>query len=176
MTARRTAADSPSNQAFLTVRVIFFALAFSPLTFALVAWLVTDGGRAPFVGDTSAGLYAWAGLTMGGFLVWRFAWGRAGELVRRIERGGAEEDAPHTVGALQSRLVLAWVGAEAAGIAGPLNFFLAGGDLLLFASLLFAALLHHVSRPRRAWYRDVAGVAALGSSTGEPEIGIAGER
>lgn len=168
MTERMTATGPTPEQAFLTARVIFFALAFSPLTFGVIAWFVVDGGLAAFVPDGSVGLYAWAGLTMGGFLLWRFAWGRARELLSRLERDRLEGDVPGTLGALQSRLLLAWVGAEAAGIAGAVALLLSGSDLLLFASLLFAGLLHHVSRPRRAWYSELAPPAGAGSFARTP--------
>ncbi len=149
----RSAVPATPEQAFLVARVIFFAIAFSPLLLGLAAWFVTDGGAAPFAPVGSAGLYAWAGLTVGGFLLWRFAWGGARRRLERIERGRPDEDAAAPL-RFQRQLILAWAGAEMAGIAGAVSLLLAGSDLLFLISLLFAGLLHHVSRPRRRWYAD----------------------
>lgn len=146
------------DQAALTARLIYFAIAVTPFLVAAMAWFYTGGGDAPMDGPAPHWFYLWGGTILGGAALWAVVRSRVLGLVERAGRPRPAE-AEASVAGLLTQLILAWAGAELVGLAGAFVFLLTGHVPLLLVSLALALLLLGTSRPRREWFRRVGGEA-----------------
>lgn len=135
-------------------RILFASIASSPPVFAAVMWLGV-GRTEPFTAPDVTAWIVWGLIGAGGLGVWLVFRGKAVTPMtewparrRRIEKFDA--------GILQTRLVIAWAGAEGVGLAGVVTYFFLGGTLgMLISSLAVSLLCLGLSAPREAWYREL---------------------
>lgn len=136
-------------------RVIFLALAASPLVLAGVLWLAH--GRAD-AASGPPGLVAWVfwgALSGTGLTAWWLFRRMALTPVAEWSRHRREER-DFTTAKLLTFLVIAWAGAEGVGFAGVLVYFFLGGSLAMLATSLAASVLcFGLSVPREAWFRTL---------------------
>lgn len=144
---------------YATARILFTAIALSPLLFVAVLWLFV--GRTELPGPP--GLEAWIvwGLLGGSGLVLCLLFRRR-TVAAMEERSRRERSAEgFTVSTLQGHLVIAWAGAEVVGFAGGIAYFFLDGSLTMLATALAASVLGFgLSAPRKAWYRTLEREAA----------------
>ena len=151
-----------SEARYATARILFTAIALSPLLFVAVVWLFV--GRSELPGPP--GLEAWLvwGLLGGGGVALCLLFRR--RAVAAMERWSRRERSEQgfTVATLQSHLVIAWAGAESVGLAGAIAYFFLDGSLAMLATALAASVLcFGLSAPRKAWYRTLEREEAAGT-------------
>lgn len=145
-------------------RILFASIASSPLVFAAAMWFVLDRTEPAAAPGLDAWI-VWGLIGAGGLVVWlvfrRKAVTPMTEWTARRRR--AEE---FDAAILQTRLVIAWGGAEGVGIAGVIAYFFLGGTLaMLVSSLAVSLFCLGLSAPREGWYRELereGGPAGIG--------------
>lgn len=136
-------------------RLLFASFGSSPLVFAAAMWFLL--GRPQPSAAPSPDAWIVLGLFgAGGLAVWIVFRGKAVTPMTEwsARRRRAEE---FDAAILQTRLVIAWAGAESVGLAGGVVYFFLDGTLaMLVASLAVYLLCFGLSAPREAWYRELA--------------------
>lgn len=135
-------------------RLLFASIASSPPFFAALLWLGV-GRTEPFAAPDVAAWIVWGLIGAGGLAVWLVFRGKAVTPMTEwpARRRRAEE---FDAAVLQTRLIVAWGGAEGVGLAGVVAYFFLGGTLaMLVSSLAVSLFCLGLSAPREAWYREL---------------------
>lgn len=150
-------ADRHGRQAEPTyekARLLFASITSSPPFFAAVMWLAV-GRTEPAAAPGLDAWVVWGLIGAGGLAVWLVFRGKAVTPMTEwpARRRRAEE---FDAAILQTRLVIAWAGAEGVGLAGVVAYFFLGGTLaMLVSSLAVSLFCFGLSAPREAWYGEL---------------------
>lgn len=118
-----------------------------------MAWFITDGGANRFGASGTVWWVVWGVLVLDGVVLWQIFRRKAVEPVTEwsLHRRRVEGFTPET---FQAYLVIAWSGAELAGIAGGLTFLFTGDLAQMVISLACSLICFRLSAPREEWFDD----------------------
>lgn len=137
-----------------TARVLYVSIALTPPLFAALLWLGVGRNASPAAPGIVRWM-VWGLIGVGGLAMWLVFRAKAVRpMTEWTARRRRSEDFDAAI--LQTRLIIAWGGAEGVGLAGVIVYFFLGGTLAMLVSSLVVSLLSlALTVPREGWYREL---------------------
>lgn len=146
--------DNGAHVVLRVARIIAASLPAGVAAFWAVAWVLTNGGAAPYSPeaiDAALAFRIWAVVALAGFAGALYFRGRALAVVESVGRDDRAALVGHA-GAVQSNLIIAWALLEAPALFAGVVFLLLGDRHVLLAALPLYLIGLGATYPRAEWF------------------------
>jgi F0F1-type ATP synthase membrane subunit c/vacuolar-type H+-ATPase subunit K len=141
-----------SNQLFLTMRVIHFALIASLLIYCFVIHMITGGDNPSIVNlDINPLIYAFSSSAVFIFLISRYVKKQLLLISSNPLLNTEQQPQSKPIASLFKKSILIWALDDAIGVFGLILSFLSGDPRYCYGFIALALVILLLDRPRRSW-------------------------